>query len=99
MVLISVILIVYRESRDRALKPRDKRSINSSSFSKQGDSPMKLRDKDNSPPEKAAGDRSNGSKSRSDGLDIRNKDQERMRCGLSREFLQLLFCIACCLIV
>ncbi|XP_048137302.1 serine/arginine repetitive matrix protein 1 isoform X2 [Rhodamnia argentea] len=68
-----------RESRDRALKPRDKRSMNSSSFSKQGDSPMKVHDKDISPPERAAGDHSIGSKGHSDGLDVRNRDQERMR--------------------
>lgn len=68
-----------RKSRDRALKPRDKRSMNSSSFSKQGDSPMKVHDKDISPPERAAGDHYIGSKGRSDGLDVRNKDQERMR--------------------
>lgn len=60
---------------------------------------MKVHDKDISPPERAGGDRSIGSKGHSDGLDVRNKDQERMRCGLSQEFLQLLFCISCCLIV
>lgn len=79
LLIMSYTFLLYRSDGTDSAMTREKRSENSSSLRKDRDSQRKMESKDISPPEKALGDRIAGSRGQPDGIESRNKDQERVR--------------------